>query len=208
MKFSGIAASLALAGAVSAAAIPRDTTLSNTVDGVLNQVNTLLNQIEPAASNAVQAVDGTLDLSAIQDTLNSIKEQLGGVQGLLPALPVGIKRGLADGVTGAAGSAVGTVESAASPVVNTVEQVAGPVVGEVTSTVKRDVVSNALNTVTGVLSNPLNTVDSLVPLANNLCSGIQNTVPLTQTVTELTALTQGLASVAQLPLALVQLPSA
>ncbi|CRG92653.1 hypothetical protein PISL3812_09716 [Talaromyces islandicus] len=202
MKFTGIAASLALAGAASAAVIPRDTTLSTTVDGLVNQVNNLLNKVEPAVSGAVQDVDGSLDLNTLKSELASIQSQLGGLKGLLP---LGLKRDAVEGL-------VGTVEGTAAPVVNTAEGVAAPVVSTaegavngLTSTTKRDIVSSTVGAVSGLLGDPLNTVESLTPLANNLCSNIESKVPLQQTIRELTALTEGVATYVELPLALVHL---
>lgn len=94
-----------------------------------------------------------------------------------------------------------------------------------TGSVKRDLVSNTVGAVTGLLADPLSTVDNLTPLASNLCSNIESKcidilcshlthayqslftdkVPLKQTINELTALTEGVATYVELPLALVHL---
>jgi hypothetical protein len=45
---------------------------------------------------------------------------------------------------------------------------------EVESLTQRDVVSTAVGDITGLLSNPVSSVESILPLANNLCSGIES----------------------------------
>lgn len=39
---------------------------------------------------------------------------------------------------------------------------------------QRDIVSTAVGDITSLLSNPVSTVESILPLANNLCSGIES----------------------------------
>lgn len=232
MKFSGIAAALALAGAATAVAIPRDNTVSTTANAALNQLNSLLNEVEPAVSNLVGDVDGEIDLSRLQTEISSIKSQLSALQGVVPT---SAKRDVISGVTGLAGNTANTVGTTAAPVVNgsfhvlillSDRSVANRFPVDATSVVQRDVVSGTVADLTSLLSNPLSAVNQLTPLANSLCSGIESefyffipslevtsantvsgNVPLTQTVGELTAFTQGIATYAQLPLSLVQLPT-
>ncbi|RAO68193.1 uncharacterized protein BHQ10_004205 [Talaromyces amestolkiae] len=189
MKFTGIAAAFALAGAVSAVAIPRGT-VSSSLDSTLNELNSLLNTVEPSLSNLVNNVETDLDLNALEADLSQIKTLITALVGA-PA-----KRDVVQGATEVAGYAVNTVGSVAAPAVN-----------EVGSLKQRDIVSTAVGDITSLLSNPVSTVESILPLANNLCSGIESNVPLTQTVGELTALTQGVATYAKLPLSLIQLPT-
>jgi hypothetical protein len=111
MKFTGITAAFALAGAVSAVAIPRGT-VTTSLDSSLNELNTLLNSVEPSLSNLVNNVETDLDLTALQADLSEIKTLISALVGA-PA-----KREVVQGATEVVGYAVNTVGSAAAPAVN------------------------------------------------------------------------------------------
>jgi hypothetical protein len=178
MKFAGIAAAFALAGAVSAVAIPRGTVTSS-LDSTLNELNSLLNNVEPSLSNLVNNVETDLDLAALEADLSEIKTLITALVGA-PA-----KREVLQGATEVVGYAVNTVGSAAAPVVNGKRFTFIPTFTlflfnltifliEVKSLTQRDIVSNAVGDITSLLSNPVSTVESILPLANNLCSGIES----------------------------------
>jgi hypothetical protein len=57
MKFTGFVATLAVAGAASAAAIPRDQMVSSTIQGALSQLNTVLGTVQGVANGATSNVD-------------------------------------------------------------------------------------------------------------------------------------------------------
>jgi hypothetical protein len=65
MKFTGIIASLAVAGLASAAAIPRDTTVSPTVDSTLAQLNTVISSVQSSVGGIVGTVDGAVNLDGL-----------------------------------------------------------------------------------------------------------------------------------------------
>ncbi|OKL62047.1 hypothetical protein UA08_02403 [Talaromyces atroroseus] len=188
MKFI---AALAFAGAVTAVAIPRDTTISISVDSTLSQLNNLLNEIKPAVSNLTnEANAANLDLSSLQTQLSDIQFQLRAL------VPSSSKREILQDTTSTVGNTLNTVDTVAAPVTDDVS----PAIWGESSITKRDTGSS-------VLSNPVSTVSQLATLASNFCSGMENNVPLSESVNQLTILTQGISVYLQLPLSLIQLPS-
>lgn len=111
MKFTGIAATFALAGAVSAVAIPRGT-VSSSLDSTLNELNSLLNTVEPSLSNLVNNVETDLDLNALEADLSQIKTLITALVGAPD------KRDAVQGATEVAGYAVNTVGSVTAPAIN------------------------------------------------------------------------------------------
>jgi hypothetical protein len=65
MKFTGIIASLAVAGLASAAAIPRDTMVSPTVDSTLAQLNTVISSVQSTVGGIVGNVGGAVNLDGL-----------------------------------------------------------------------------------------------------------------------------------------------
>lgn len=111
MKFTGITAAFVLAGAVSAVAIPRGT-VSSSLDSTLNELNSLLNNVEPSLSNLVNNVETDVDLTALESDLMEIKTLITALVGA-PA-----KREIIQDATGTVGYAVNTVGSVTAPAVN------------------------------------------------------------------------------------------
>lgn len=111
MKFTGITAAFALASAVSAVAIPR-AVLTSSLDSTLNELNSLLNTVEPSLSNLVNNVETDVDLSALEADLSKMKTLITTLVGA-PS-----KREVVQGATEVVGYAVNTVGSTAAPVVN------------------------------------------------------------------------------------------
>jgi hypothetical protein len=66
MKFTGIIASLAVAGLASAAAIPRDTTVTTSaVDSTLAQLNTVISSVQSTVGGIVGNVNGVVNLDGL-----------------------------------------------------------------------------------------------------------------------------------------------
>lgn len=66
MKVTGIISSLAIASAVSAAAIPANVGVSSTVNEAITKLNTVLSTVEGVSNGAVSCVTGGVDLADIK----------------------------------------------------------------------------------------------------------------------------------------------
>ncbi|BCR93638.1 uncharacterized protein AKAW2_10684S [Aspergillus luchuensis] len=169
MKFTGIAA-LALAGSVSAAAIP---VVDTTVQSTLSQLTGVLGKVDNVVGGLVGCA--TTDLTDLKDELSTIE---GKLTQLLPSNKrdlTGTVGGVATPVVGIAGDAAGTVKGVASGAVNTVGNVAGGAVNTV-----EGVASPVVKTVGGVASPVVKTVggavDSVASPVVNAAGGAVGTV--------------------------------
>ncbi|KAE8145299.1 hypothetical protein BDV25DRAFT_144778 [Aspergillus avenaceus] len=124
MKFTGLVATLAAAGAASAAAIPNvnvdiQPTL-NTLEGVLGNLDTVVGGVLSGADAG--------DLVDVKNLLTEVKSELNKVTASTVC-----QRDLVGGTVGTVGNTVGSV---AKPVVSTVGNTVGGAVGTVENTVK------------------------------------------------------------------------
>ncbi|GFN14618.1 uncharacterized protein AtWU_04418 [Aspergillus tubingensis] len=198
MKFTGIAA-LALAGSVSAAAIP---VVDTTVQSTLSQLTGVLGKVDNVVGGLVGCA--TTDLTDLKDELSTIE---GKLTQLLPSNKrdlTGTVGGVATPVVGIAGDAAGTVKGVASGAVNTV----GNVVGGAVNTVE-GVASPVVKTVGGVASPVVKTVGGAVdsvasPVVNaaggavgtvkGAASGVVSAVNLKRDITDLSGLSETLVA--------------
>lgn len=65
MKFTGIVASLAVAGIASAAAIPRNVAVSTNLDSTLSQLSTVVSSLQGTVGGLVGNVEGAVNLGGL-----------------------------------------------------------------------------------------------------------------------------------------------
>ncbi|OOF99916.1 hypothetical protein ASPCADRAFT_126798 [Aspergillus carbonarius ITEM 5010] len=173
MKFTGIAASLALASTVSAAAIPAvETTVQSTLTqltGVLGKVDNVADGLVGCASNDL--TDLKNELSNIEGKLTQLlppsKRDLTSTVGGVTAPVVGIAGGAAGTIGGTASGAVNAVGNVVGGAVNTVKGVASPVV---------ETAGDAVNTVENAASPVVNTVEGVASPVVGVAGGAVGTV--------------------------------
>ncbi|RAH60419.1 hypothetical protein BO85DRAFT_485561 [Aspergillus piperis CBS 112811] len=188
MKFTGIAA-LALAGSVSAAAIP---VVDTTVQSTLSQLTGVLGKVDNVVGGLVGCA--TTDLTDLKDELSTIE---GKLTQLLPSNKrdlTGTVGGVATPVVGIAGDAAGTVKGVASGAVNTVGNVAGGAVNTVEG-VASPVVKTVGGAVDSVASPVVNAAGGAVGTVKGAASGVvSSAVNLKRDITDLSGLSETLVA--------------
>ncbi|PWY64587.1 uncharacterized protein BO87DRAFT_69009 [Aspergillus neoniger CBS 115656] len=188
MKFTGIAA-LALAGSVSAAAIP---VVDTTVQSTLSQLTGVLGKVDNVVGGLVGCA--TTDLTDLKDELSTIE---GKLTQLLPSNKrdlTGTVGGVATPVVGIAGDAAGTVKGVASGAVNTVGNVVGGAVNTVEG-VASPVVKTVGGAVDSVASPVVNAAGGAVGTVKGAASGVvSGAVNLKRDITDLSGLSETLVA--------------
>ncbi|KAL7653492.1 hypothetical protein ACMYSQ_008195 [Aspergillus niger] len=189
MKFTGIAASLALAGTVSAAAIP---VVDTTVQSTLSQLTGVLGKVDNVVGGLVGCA--STDLTGLKDELSTIE---GKLTQLLPSNKrdlTGTVGGVATPVVGIAGDAAGTVGGVTGGAVNTVGHVVDGVVNTVEG-VASPVVKTAGAAVNSVASPVVNVAGGAVGTVKGAASGVVSAdVNLKRDITDLSGLSETLVA--------------